>query len=117
MDPRSAFGTSGEDLAARLYERDGYQILERNFRCPQGEIDLVARHGDTIVFCEVKTRRTDYFGDPAEAVTPVKQARLRRLAMVWLSSNRARAGRIRFDVVSIVQDGGGSRVKRLEDAF
>ena len=117
MDPRSEFGTSGEDLAARLYERDGYEILERNFRCPQGEIDLVVRHRGTIVFCEVKARRTDYFGDPSEAVTPVKQARLRRLAMVWLSRNRARANKIRFDVVSIVQDDGGSKVRRLDNAF
>ena len=117
MDPHIAFGNSGEDLAALLYERDGYEVIERNFTCPEGEIDLIARKGRTLVVCEVKTRRTDYFGDPSEAVTPAKQARLRRLAMIWLSQRRANGMKLRFDVVSIVDDGRGSRVRRLENAF
>ena len=117
MDPRSAFGRLGEDLAAALYEGDGYEVLERNFTCPEGEIDLIARRNDIVVFCEVKARRTNYFGDPAEAVTPAKQARLRRLAAIWLSHHRREARRLRFDVVSIVGDGRGSRVRRLENAF
>lgn len=117
MDARIDLGHRGEDLAARRYERDGYRILDRNYCCGAGEIDIIARRGDTLVFCEVKTRRTDYFGDPAEAVTPAKQARLRRLAMIWLSQHPARGVKLRFDVVSIIDDGRGSRVRRLENAF
>lgn len=117
MDPRKAFGSSGEDLAALLYRRDGYEVVARNFTCPAGEIDIIVRRGDIIVFCEVKTRRTDFFGDPSEAVTPAKQARLRRLALIWLSQHRGRGFKMRFDVVSIVDDGRGSRVRRLENAF
>ena len=117
MDTRPAFGRTGEDLAARTYERDGYRVLARNYRCRAGEIDLIAERGKTVVICEVKTRRTDFFGDPAEAVTPLKQARLRRLAAVWLSENPAPGCTLRFDVVSIVMGRDGTRVARLEDAF
>ena len=117
VDTRPAFGRHGEDLAARAYERDGYRIVCRNFRCSQGEIDLIASRGRTLVVSEVKTRRTDFYGDPAEAVTPVKQARLRRLAAAWLAENPGWGGDLRFDVVSVVIDRDGTRVTRLEDAF
>ncbi len=117
MNDRQTLGRSGEDVAAAAYERDGYRIVARNFRCRQGEIDVIARRGRTLVFCEVKTRRTDFFGDPSEAVTPVKQARLRRLAAVWLSQHPAPRMDLRFDVVSIIEDRRGTRVTRLEDAF
>lgn len=117
MDARAAFGRSGEGIAARTYERDGYRILARNYRCRAGEIDLIALRGNTLVICEVKTRRTDFFGDPAEAVTPVKQARLQRLAAAWLAENPAPGCVLRFDVVSIVMGPDGTRVTRLEDAF
>lgn len=117
MDTRPAFGRTGEDLAARTYETEGYRVLARNYRCQTGEIDLIAERGKTLVICEVKTRRTDFFGDPAEAVTPVKQARLRRLAAAWLGDNPAPGRTLRFDVVSIVMGPDGTRVTRLEDAF
>lgn len=117
MDTRSRLGRSGEDLAARLYLRDGYDIVARNFRCGQGEIDIIAADQGTLVFCEVKTRSTDFFGDPMEAVNRAKQARLRRLAAVWLSENPAPGMSLRFDVVSVVADRQGTRVNRVEDAF
>jgi putative endonuclease len=117
MNQRAHLGRTGEDLAAHAYERDGYEVLERNFRCGQGEIDLVLRRATTVVFCEVKTRSTDFFGDPAEAVKPAKQARLRRLAAVWLKKNPVERSNLRFDVVSVVSDRRGTRVRRLEDAF
>ena len=117
MDTRSDLGRTGEDLAARLYEEDGYRIVTRNFRCRQGEIDIIATKGGTVVFCEVKTRSTDFFGDPVEAVKPTKQARLRRLGAVWLSQNPAPGMALRFDVVSVIADRQGTRVRRLEDAF
>lgn len=117
MDARPAFGRYGEELAARRYELDGYTVIDRNFRCGEGEIDLVLLRDGTIVFCEVKTRATDFFGDPSEAVTPAKQARLRRLAAVWLDRHRYPRDDVRFDVVSIVSRHSGARVTRYEDAF
>ena len=117
MDTRSDLGRVGEDLAARLYEEEGYRIVARNFRCGQGEIDIVASRGRTLVFCEVKTRSTDFFGDPVEAVKRTKQLRLRRLAAVWLSENPAPGMILRFDIVSVIADRRGTRVRRLEDAF
>ncbi len=117
MDARTRLGRSGEDLAASRYLRDGYRIVARNFRCGQGEIDIIAARDHTLVFCEVKTRSTDFFGDPMEAVNRTKQARLRRLAAVWLSENPAPGMSLRFDVVSVIADRQGTRVSRLEDAF
>lgn len=117
MDARPALGRRGEDLAARSYQRDGYSTVERNFRCGSGEIDLILQRGAELVFCEVKTRSTDYFGDPSEAVTAVKQARLRRLAAIWLADHPHPGMEVRFDVVSVVADRRTARVTRYEDAF
>lgn len=92
-------------------------MLDRNWRCRDGELDLVARRGCTVVFCEVKTRSGIGFGVPAEAVNSLKQARIRRLGARWLSENRGRLGRgswnLRFDVASVLQ----SKVDVLEAAF
>ena len=89
-------------------------MVERNWRCREGEIDLIARKGTTVVFCEVKTRSSDAFGTPAEAVTAAKRARIRRLATIWLSRQTdRRRGRIRFDVAAVV----GARVDVLEAVF
>jgi putative endonuclease len=93
-------------------------LLERNWRVREGELDVVARSGATIVFCEVKTRRSDAYGLPAEAVTPAKQARIRRLAVQWLADNGERADFLRFDVAAVKPDGrGGWIVDMIEDAF
>ncbi len=98
---RRALGRQGEDQAAAWYVAQGYTVLARNWRCREGEIDLVVRRGATVVFVEVKARRTDRFGVPAEAVTPVKQRRLRTLARRYLEATDER-GQLRFDVVSIL---------------
>jgi putative endonuclease len=111
-DPR-ALGAAGEDLAAEWYERMGYRVVDRNWRCRLGEIDLVCRSGGLLVVCEVKTRTSDAFGAPEEAVTAAKQRRLRRLGARWLSEHRVRATVVRFDVVSVE----GGRVRVIEDAF
>ena len=111
---RRALGVSGEQLAAAWYEDRGYVVVARNWRCREGELDLIVRNGREFVFCEVKTRTTDAFGVPAEAVTRDKQARIRRLAARWLSEDaplRPRA--IRFDVAAIL----GGEVEILEGAF
>jgi putative endonuclease len=106
-------GAWGERLAASNYERAGYQVIDRNWRDAEGELDLVLRRGDLFVFSEVKTRRSDRFGSPASAVTPDKQRRIRRLAIVWLRAHGMHAAQMRFDVVAIT----GVRVQIIESAF
>jgi putative endonuclease len=108
---------------AEWYVQAGFRIVDRNWRGPNGELDLVVRDLDgTVVFCEVKTRRTDRFGTGAESVTATKQRRVRRLAAAWLAGHRPQPGRrgggIRFDVgsVSIGAD-GGYHVEIVVDAF
>lgn len=114
---RSALGRSGEDLAVAMYLRAGYRVLDRNYRVPEGEIDVIARRGANVVFCEVKTRRTDHWGAPVEAVAWKKQARLRRLAACWLQDRRPGAVEIRFDVVSVVLRDGRPELTHFPDAF
>ena len=84
--PRSA--SYGEDLAARYLRDQGMEVLDRNWRCEHGEVDVVARDGDCVVICEVKTRRRPGFGEPFEAVTFAKAMRLRRLAGLYLDAHR-----------------------------
>jgi putative endonuclease len=111
---RRVLGTSGEDAVASWYIANGYEVVARNWRCRDGELDLILRRGRTYVFCEVKTRSSLAFGSPAEAVGRNKQARIRRLAGRWLSEASSRpAGEIRFDVASVMN---GS-VEVLEGAF
>ncbi len=104
--PTHAVGDYGERLAARYLVGRGMTILDRNWRCPHGEIDIVAADGDCVVVCEVKTRRTVAFGDPLEAVTQRKAARLRRLAAAWLAEHERHAGSVRIDVVGILGRAG-----------
>ncbi|MCD1285910.1 YraN family protein [Brevibacterium sp. CCUG 69071] len=101
---KQALGRIGEDLAADYLERAGMVVVTRNFRCPQGEIDIIARDGETIVFVEVKTRRTAALGSPLEAVTRDKVARLRRLSGIWLSQQPAYYRSTRIDALGIVME-------------
>ncbi|MGY6502067.1 MAG: YraN family protein [Acidimicrobiales bacterium] len=110
---RIELGAAGESAAAAWYEAEGYVILDRNWRCREGEIDLVVARGRVVVFSEVKTRSSTRFGVPAEAVTPAKQARIRRLATRWLREGSARPADLRFDVVAVT----GDRVEVIEGAF
>ena len=115
---RQALGIDGEDTAGRTLEARGYRILARRYRTRFGEIDLVARQGECIVFVEVKTRRGGSFGDPAAAVTPEKQRRLAIMAADYLARYRLERRPARFDVVGIVVDGAtGTRVEIYVDAF
>jgi putative endonuclease len=113
VDPRRDLGAAGEARAARWYEARGYRVLERNWRCREGELDLVVARGRVLVVVEVKTRRTDRFGSPAEAATPAKQRRLRSLALRYLEASGARPSTLRFDVVSIL----AGRLEVIEAAF
>jgi putative endonuclease len=111
-------GAAGEAAVAARYVDSGYTVLTRNWRCDEGELDLVVADPDgrTIVFCEVKTRRSGAFGSPLEAVTRGKQRRVRRLATRWLAAHRAipaeRRRQLRFDVGAVEMN--GERVTRLE---
>ncbi|WP_411721019.1 YraN family protein [Mycetocola sp.] len=95
-------GRRGEDLAARFLEDAGYRVVERNWRCRQGEIDIIASKEDTLVFVEVKTRSGLAFGHPFEAITATKLARLRVLAAAWCAEHHPRASRIRLDAIAVV---------------
>jgi putative endonuclease len=103
---KDQIGRYGEELAVRHLESDGFVIIERNWRCDLGEIDIVALDGDVVVVCEVKTRTGVGFGTPLEGVTWDKAARLRRLAGRWVSEHGGgRAGGVRIDVVGVLQQG------------
>ena len=100
--PRAALGAYGERIAVRALTDSGLQVLDRNWRCRDGELDVVARDGDALVFCEVKTRRGVGYGHPVEAVTRAKQRRLRTLAHRWLAVHDHHAPELRFDVVGVL---------------
>ena len=111
---KRALGAHGENLTSRWYGDQGYEVLHRNWRCSEGEVDLVLRSGDTIVFCEVKTRTSAAFGTPAEAVGYRKQSKLRRLAAMYLAEQRPGfAAGIRFDVACVTS----GAVEVVENAF
>lgn len=110
---RRALGAAGEQAAADAYRRAGHEVLDRNWRCRDGELDLVVRAGTTLVFCEVKTRSSNAFGVPAAAVTPAKQQRIRHLAMRWLDEHDVRARTLRFDVAAV----RSGQVEIIEAAF
>ncbi len=110
-----SIGAYGEGLAARRLVEDGMVLVDRNWRCEAGEIDLVLRDGDVLVFCEVKTRSGSAYGHPLEAVGPEKAARLRRLAGCWLHEHRVHARGIRVDVVGVLlQRSGAPEVTHLQ---
>ncbi|MEV0488961.1 YraN family protein [Streptomyces atratus] len=111
MNARAALGRYGEDLAARLLTDAGMAVLERNWRCRAGEIDILAMDGDALVVCEVKTRRAGAFQHPMAAVSPVKADRLRRLAEIWLDRNGGPPpGGVRIDLIGVVLPGRGAPV-------
>lgn len=95
-------GQWGEEVAARHLREQGMVVLDRNWRCGAGEIDLVLREGDVLVVCEVKTRTSDRYGSPLEAVGPAKAQRLRRLSARWLADHQARPRDVRIDLVGVV---------------
>ncbi len=114
MAAKDEVGRYGEDVAARTLREAGWEVLARNWRCAEGEIDIVALDGDCLVVVEVKTRRSHSFGVPQEAVTQVKLARLRRLAAAWLAAQTRRFSDVRIDVVAVtVASAGAAQVEHL----
>jgi putative endonuclease len=115
---RHALGRAGEYLAADHLEQQGLAVLSRNWRCQQGELDIVASDGDQVIFCEVKTRAGVDYGAPCDAVNPGKVRRLRELAKAWLREHGVSGCRVRFDVVSVLWPPDGPvRIDHIEEAF
>jgi putative endonuclease len=117
VSTRSSEGTAGEAAAARYLIERGYHVLERNFRCRGGEIDVIALDGGTLVFVEVKLRRTLARGTPLEAVTALKQARVRKAAQQYLGFCGRVFGRIRFDVICIMKTPKTTDITHMKAAF
>lgn len=99
----TAVGAWGEDVALRHLTAAGLELVERNWRCEFGEVDLVMREGDVAVVCEVKTRTSTVYGTPHQAVTEVKAARLRRLAARWASEQPGWVPEVRIDLVAVLR--------------
>jgi putative endonuclease len=104
---KDALGRRGEQVAAEYLQRAGLQILDRNWRCEAGELDIVALERRVLVICEVKTRSDVRYGSPLEAVSHRKRVRLRRLAMAWLDVQGLHFDEVRIDVIGLVRDGAG----------
>lgn len=99
---KHALGRAGEKLAAEFLERQGLAVLARNWRCAQGELDIIATDGQQAIFCEVKTRSGVDYGAPLDAIGPNKVRRLRELARAWLAERELTGSPVRFDVISII---------------
>ncbi|MFI9642255.1 YraN family protein [Micromonospora sp. NPDC051925] len=113
-----AVGAYGERCAVRHLIGAGLRPVARNWRCREGEIDVIAWDGPVLAFCEVKTRRGDAYGSPAEAIVPAKARRLRGLAVRWLAETGTSADEVRFDVLSVrLPLAGPARVEHLKGAF
>ena len=114
--PHIALGKKGEELAVAHLQAKGYEILHRNWRYGRAEVDIIARIGNDWVFTEVKTRMTDYFGYPEEAVSKAKQKQLQKAADYYVV-NHAPGADVRFDIVAIVLAGNKEEIHHIEDAF
>lgn len=116
-DERMGTGKMGEEIAVSFLKEAGYKIVERNYRCPLGEIDIVARDGETTVLVEVKSRRSERFGLPQAAVGPQKQRKLSMVALHYLSQRKLTNCNARFDVVAVKLLPQGHRVELIANAF
>ena len=117
-DDRKSIGDLGERIVAEHLEKLKYDIRETNFRCPQGEIDIIAQDGDYLVFVEVRTKTGSSFGTPEESITPVKKARLVSTALAYLQNNDFLAMPWRIDVVAVElgRGGGVTRIEHIQSA-
>ena len=116
-DNRKQFGKRGEEVAAAHLRKNGYKIIERNFRTRTGEIDIIAKHKGRIVFVEVKTRRSGRYGDPKLAITAQKQRRISMVALEYLKKNHSLQTPARFDVVTVQSAEAGETVDIISNAF
>lgn len=118
MTDKLQIGRCGEDAALRFLKQKGYEILEKNFRTKLGEIDVIAKDGNTVCFIEVKTRTTPRFGSPLEAVSKMKQHKISRIALLYLTKKKWMDKQARFDVVAVYDlTQGGKQVELVKNAF
>lgn len=112
-------GSFGEKTAKKYLEHNGYVICDENFRCPRGEIDIVAKDGEDLVFVEVKTRRSLQFGEPFESVDGIKQKRIMKLAYFYMAQKKIKNINVRFDVVSLWVDDSWNvkEIQLIKNAF
>jgi putative endonuclease len=110
-------GKRGEEIAVSYLKKEGYRIRERNYRCPLGEIDIIALDGDEVVFVEVKSRKSGDFGEPEAAVDARKQAKLSRIALNYINEHNLNDRSARFDVVAVRFLKGSDRVRLVRNAF
>ncbi len=114
---KKELGKKGEDLAVRFLKKKGYQIIERNYVCKMGEMDIIAREKDILVFVEVKTRTSTMFGPPQLAVNPKKQSQMSKVALNFLKEKKLEDVKARFDVVAILLGPKGAEIELIKDAF
>jgi putative endonuclease len=110
-------GRRGEDLAAAYLQERGYRIVARNYRCLFGEADIIARDGETLVFVEVKSRKSETFGHPQEAVGIAKQKKLSRISLCYIQEKRLEICEARFDVIAVKLSPEGARIDLIPNAF
>ncbi|MGD1969283.1 MAG: YraN family protein [Desulfobacterales bacterium] len=114
---RQKFGEQGEALAVQLLKKAGYKIIETNYRTRLGEIDIIAKEKDTLVFVEVKSRRSVHFGSPKWAITPKKQKKISMVALHYLKATNQSSARARFDVVAVMSNRDKPQVDIIKNAF
>ena len=117
MNLKQDLGRYGEDQAASYLQDRGYEIIDRNWRSPVGEIDLVARDKERLVFVEVKTRNGAGFGHPFEAITAKKVARMRRMVAEWCLAKQVSGLKVRLDAVAVLITGGRVHIEHLKEVF
>jgi putative endonuclease len=117
MAQRKQTGQQGEALAASYLAEQGYNIVQRNWRCPLGELDIVAEAGGTLIFVEVRTRRSRRFGLAEESITPTKQSRLVELAQTYLQESATLDRSWRIDVVTVQWEAGRPKINHVENAI
>jgi putative endonuclease len=114
---KKELGRKGEDLALRFLKKKGYRIIEKNYVCKMGEMDIIAKEKDTLAFVEVKTRTSTTFGPPQLAVNPRKQIQLSKVALYFLKEKGIEDIKARFDVVAILLGPKGEEIELIQDAF
>ncbi len=119
ISDRKGLGDAGEQAAVGFLEKSGYQVVARNFRCPYGEVDVVAEQGELLCFVEVRTRSTAAWGDPSHTVSFAKQRKVAKAALHYLMQHGAQGKdrMVRFDVISVVGRGRSAAVEHIPDAF
>lgn len=117
QNKRQQFGQESESIAVRHLKKNGYKILELNYRNKLGEIDIIAKDKKTLVFVEVKATRTSTFGNPKYAVTPKKQRQISKVALYYLKATKQNRVKARFDVVAIISSIDNPRIELIKNAF